>query len=181
MIKGYTGIFCAAFLFILILNGCKEKEIYPVIPSIEYKSAYFILGQNGKDSVLVLGISFKDGDGDIGLTQEDTFPPFNPVTDSNGKSLNPYYYNLYISYFEMNNGVFQNVVKPFTHDTIGYEFRIQNLTPDGRHKAIRGEIDVTIEASLFAGNDTTMYSFYIYDRALHKSNEVASPPIIWKN
>lgn len=137
----------------------------------------------GIDSVMTLIFTFKDGDGDLGLTQADTFPPYNPVLDpnNNNKSLNPYYNNLYIEYLESVDGIFQYVTAPFTTDTLNYAFRFESLTPSGRHKAIRGDIEVQISPSPYKNaRDTVIYKFFIYDRALHKSNLIETPPIVWK-
>ncbi len=137
----------------------------------------------GSDSLMTLIFTFKDGDGDLGLTQSDTFPPYNAVLDpnNNNKSLNPYYNNLYIDYLESIDGIFQYVTAPFTTDTLNYSFRFESLTPTGRHKAIRGDIEVQLSPSPYPdARDTVMYKFFIYDRALHKSNLVETPPLIWK-
>lgn len=164
------------------LAACKKKEIFSEIPFIEYKSHYFIVDAVGKDSLVVLIFSFKDGDGDLGLNQGDTFPPFNPVVDFEGRSLNPYYYNLFLDYLEWFNGRFNYITRPFSTDTLRYEFRFPSLTPDGRHRAIRGDIEVKISPSPFPNaRDTVMYRFFVYDRKLNKSNIAETPPIIWTN
>lgn len=164
------------------LQACKKKEIYPETPSIEYKSYRFLSTQAGIDSLLILTFSFKDGDGDLGLSQGDTLAPFNAVIDSTGKSINPYYNNIHFEYQEKYQGVFNYVTNPFNvYDTLTYAYRFESITPDGRHKAIRGDIEVTIGPSYYPNaQDTTFYRFYIYDRALHKSNIVETPSIVWK-
>jgi len=178
--RHYLSVLSVIVLLSVIINSCKTNEVYPVIPAIEYKSHYFIQNNNAKDSLIVLIFSFKDGDGDIGLGQADTLPPFNSVTDSIGNPINKYYYNLYIDYFEQVNGKMQNVTNPFSSDTLRYSFRVQNLTPEGKHKAIRGEIEVKIEPSPYpSSRDTVMYSLYIFDRALNESNVTVTPPIRW--
>lgn len=167
---------------LLILTTCKKKEFFSEIPAIEYKGHYFLLNALGKDSLVVLIFSFKDGDGNIGLNEADTMPPFNPVIDNIGNSINPYYYNMYIDYLEFLDGEFKYVTNPFSNDTLNFEYRIPSLTPDGRHLAIRGDIEVKVEASPYPNaKDTVMYKFYIYDRALNKSNIIQSTPIAWLN
>ncbi len=165
----------------VVFGQCKKTEITSEIPQITFKGASFLQSIEGKDSLLVLVISYKDGDGDLGLNQSDTFAPFNPVIDSEGKSLNPYFQNLHINYFEKYEGKFQSVTNPFNvTDTLAYAYRFESLTPDGRHKQIRGDIEVKISQNAYPNaSDTTMYEVYIYDRALHKSNTVQSPVIIW--
>jgi hypothetical protein len=179
--KLLVGVFCIFFL----AQSCKEREIYSNIPQIEYKTAYLL--QNAeKDSLLKLVFTFKDGDGDIGLTNADTVFPFNPKFDSiSGISLNKYYFNCYVSYKEKIEGTFYNYIPVGTTDTFEYNFRIQNLTPEGRHKAIRGDIELDINISpsqrisLF-NTDTVIYGVYIFDRQLNKSNIIETPPIIWR-
>lgn len=163
-------------------SNCKKREFFSEIPAIKYKTHYFITNTQGKDSLVLLVFSFEDGDGDMGLNQADTFAPFNPLVNSEGKSLNPYYYNLYLDYLELNNGIFSYVTKPFSTDTLKYEFRFPSLTPEGRHLAIRGDIEVKISPSPFPdAKDTVMYKFFVYDRKLNKSNLAETPPIVWLN
>ena len=178
--------------YILVLLGflsaCKTKEIYSSIPLIEYKSAKFLRGSDGIDSIMILTFSFKDGDGDIGLNQKDTFPPFQPDRNRYNEAANPYYYNLHIDYFERFNNKFSQVIKelepdsvPPVYDTLKYVYRVENITPDGRHKAIRGDIEVKIAPSPHPdAQDTVVYQFYLYDRNLNQSNVVRSPELIWK-
>ncbi len=164
------------------LTACKKKDFYSDIPSIEFKTARFYANAEGKDTLMVLVFSFKDGDGDLGLTQADTSYPFNAVYDVDNRLINPYYNNLYIDYFEMVDGTWQSLIVPFGTDTLKYPFRFESLTPEGRHKAIRGDIEVNIIPAPLSFNprsDTVMYRFYIYDRALNKSNTVETPAIIW--
>lgn len=175
-------------LFVLLLSTCKKKEIYPVIPSIEYKGVSFYMANDGTDSVMLLTFGFKDGDGDIGLDQQDTNPPYQAQRDKYNKPTNPYYHNLHIDYYELIDNQYQQIIKeldpdatPPVYDTLRYKFRIENITPEGRHKAIRGDIEVKIQPSPhFDAKDTVKYSFYIYDRALNKSNVVETPMIVWK-
>ena len=181
----YKGLL---FFFLLFaVTACKKKEIYSSIPLIEYKDVVFYPGENGADSIMTLIFTFKDGDGDIGLDQGDTLPPFQATRDKYNNPLNPYYNNLHIDYYESFDGVFGQVIKdldpdatPPVYDTLRYLYRIENITPDGRHKAIRGDIEVNIYPSPHPdAQDTVKYKFYIYDRSLNKSNVVESPPIVW--
>ncbi len=170
---------------VLLLSACKEKEIYSNIPQIEYKTAY-ILSSSGKDSLLKLVFTFKDGDGDIGLNDGDTLPPYNPKFDSiTNVSLNPYYFNCYVEYREMVNGVFKPYIAPGTTDTFQYTYRMPSLTPEGKHKAIRGDIELDVKISTSQrlstkAIDTIQYNIYIFDRALNKSNKITTPPVYWR-
>lgn len=148
----------------------------------------FYSSSTGTDSLMTLTFTFKDGDGDIGLGQEDTIAPFDPRKDKYSKATNPYYNNLHIEYYEWLDTAFSQIIKdldpdatPPVYDTLRYLYRIENITPEGRHKAIRGDIEVKIYPSPhFDARDTVRYEFYIYDRALNKSNSVQTPPLVWK-
>ena len=67
-------IVMSGFLF----SACTKHEVYSVIPAIEYKSFEKIPSNTGADNKAYMTITFTDGDGDIGLNPEDTFPPYNP-------------------------------------------------------------------------------------------------------
>jgi hypothetical protein len=154
-------------LFLVI--GCTKPQKYPNEPIISYKSFIQYTGSDGADSIGVLKLSFTDGNGDIGLNQEDTLPPF----DKGG----PYFYDFIIKYFEKQNGAYINVLDSLTGLT--NNSRIPYLTPEGKNKALTGEI----EMQLFINNplsdyDTIRFEAFIYDRALNKSNTITTPDII---
>ncbi len=170
----------------IFISACKEKEIYPPIPSIDYKSLRFIMDTSGGIATVKLMFGFKDGDGDIGLEDKDTLAPYNNYTDSTRKIINTYYYNCYVYPLKSKNGIYKYINKAFSSDTLYDAFRVQNLTPEGRHKAIRGDIEVELDAHLFTSgyvtlNDTLKYQIVLYDRALHQSNVLQSPAFMWPN
>ena len=69
-----------------------------------------------------------------------------------------------------------------TADTITFPYRIQNLTPTGQNKALRGDIEITMEPWYFNPNsnhnDSIKLSILLIDRALNLSNIVESPLIV---
>lgn len=172
--------FSNIILFVLIFAlpavvSCRKVEKYPVIPQIQYLGFEKIYNP---DLELydrgVISFSFQDGDGDIGLNSNDTFPPFNASSE--------YHYNLIITYFEMQNGVVTEVpilwYNPLTeqYDTLTLSARIPNLTPDGVNKSISGEIYDTLFIYNFNSSfDTISFDAYIIDRALNISNTISTP------
>jgi hypothetical protein len=163
----------------MLMTTCKKSEIYPSVPQIEYKSYYLILDDiNPSDTMMGIVFGYKDGDGDIGLNDQDTFPPFNSVTDENNKELNPYHYNVYIEYWALQNGKMAPIIKENTTDTLREELRLANITPDGKYKAIRGDIDSRVKITKFSRiSRTVKFKITLYDRALHKSNVAESAVI----
>ncbi|HLO91867.1 MAG: hypothetical protein ACM3ME_08405 [Chloroflexota bacterium] len=163
------------FFFLLILSSCKEYENYPAEPKLELIEFTLLRDAQGIDQRGIMHISYTDGDGNIGLYKYDTVPPYD--------------YNLFVKYFEQQNGVFKEIylIRPnyddtiVTYDTATFNARIPLLTPAGRNKAIRGEIEDT----LFVNNplstfDTIKFQAYIVDRDLNKSNVIETPPIVIK-
>jgi hypothetical protein len=118
-------------------------------------------------------MDFTDGDGDLGLTEADSLPPF----QDSGR----YYFNVYADYFEKINGEFTQLTVnyPFPFgDTIHYNARLPLLTPEGKEKAIKGTIEYDIAMNTGPKySDVVKFRVYLYDRALHKSNEIETPEI----
>ncbi|MBW6491319.1 MAG: hypothetical protein K0B15_09035 [Lentimicrobium sp.] len=168
-----------ALLFVLVLfaaYACKKYEEFPPEPKIEFMDFVLLRDAQGIDQLGVLRFSFTDGDGNIGLYNDDTLPPFD--------------YNLFIRYFEQKNGTFEEVflITPrivndttIIYDTASFNGRIPILTPAGKNKSISGEIEDT----LFVNNplspfDTIMFEVFIRDRDLNESNVIQTPPIVVK-
>ncbi len=160
-----TPLFLLMALITLQFSSCMKKESYPDVPEIAYESfaAVYDTGRYPKSAILT--ISFRDGDGDIGLRFFDTLPPY----QKNGQ----YYYNYVIEYFEKRMGTFVKVDldPPFSA-------RIPWLTPDDQNKAIKGIIVDTLQMNPKPLYDTIRLRFFIYDRALNRSNVDSTPPII---
>ncbi len=159
------------FLLLILFYGCRKYDQYPVVPHIELISFTKIADTTGVDQQGVIGLSFTDGDGDLGLT-----------SDQNSGN---YLYNIFIKYFEKKKGVFQEIIlttpNPQTGkpDTLQFNGRIPYLTPVGKSKAISGEINDTLFINNYASTyDTIKYQIYIKDRVLNKSNVVETPEIV---
>jgi hypothetical protein len=148
-----------------MLSSCMKKEKYPDTPQISFQgfSTEFDSGLYAKRGILT--ISFKDGNGDIGLRPDQT----SPLYDTAGN----YYYNYVIDYYELQNGRFVKIeLEP------SYNARIPYLTPNDPDKPIKGVIVDTLLLNPMPVFDTVKFKFYIYDRALNKSNVDSTPPII---
>jgi hypothetical protein len=167
-LPGVRNCFSIALIAgMFLFPSCMKKEVFPDIPEIAFQNfiAQFDTGMYAKRGFLT--ISFKDGNGDIGLAPNQKYPPFDTGSI--------YYYNYYIDYYESQNGTFVKVeLDP------PYHARIPYLTPDDPDKAIKGIIVDTLTLNPMPLYDTVKFKFYIYDRALNKSNVDSTPPIILK-
>ena len=143
--------------------ACKKREKFSDIPYLEF-TKYEI-----KDSVDALGnitklcelhLFFTDGDGDIGLFEEDTIAPFD--------------YNLFVNYFEMKNNSLQQII-----DTLNppYHIRIPNLTPTGQNKSLKVDLKYDVDIT-YRNSDTIKFELKLFDRALNESEWVSSSLII---
>lgn len=153
-----------ALVIVSIFYTCKKPSDYPIVPVISFKEFVKYQDVYGKDSIGVLSFEFTDGDGDIGLKESDTISPYNPGS--------MYYYNFFVDYYEKQNG--ELILVPTYNNS-----RIPYITPEGKNKALKGEIDM----ELFINNylspyDTIVFQAYIVDRALNKSNIITTPEII---
>jgi hypothetical protein len=159
------------FMLLILFYGCRKYDHYPIIPHIELNSFQKSSDSLGVDQIGVIGLSFTDGDGDLGLTAD--------------QNTGVYQFNLFIKYFEKQKGVFKEIIltTPNTQtgkpDTLWFNGRIPYITPAGKTKAISGEITDTLFINNFASPyDTIKYQIYIQDRALNKSNVVETPEIV---
>jgi|TARA_B110000263_G_scaffold32066_1_gene24362 hypothetical protein len=151
-------------LFIVLLMlffACKKRESFSDIPYLEF-TKYEL-----KDSVDALGnitklcelhIYFTDGDGDIGLFNDDTIAPYD--------------YNLFVNYFEMYNDSLQQInVNP------PYHIRMPNLTPTGQNKSLKVDVKYDVNVT-YRNSDTIKFELKLFDRVLNESDWVSSSLII---
>jgi hypothetical protein len=155
-------------VLLLTFSSCRKDPVYPVEPSIEFKSITKVQNNTGIDDKGILKFSFVDGDGDIGLSDYDSEPPYDTGSI--------YYYNCFITYYEKQHGEYVAVTLPMTNN-----YRIPLTPPATKGLPLQGDVDV----ELFINNywstyDTIRYDIYIVDRALHVSNTITTPDIIIK-
>ena len=142
---------------------CKKREEFSNIPYLEF-TKYEI-----KDSIDALGnitklcelhLFFTDGDGDIGLFEEDTIAPFD--------------YNLFVNYFEMKQNSLQQII-----DTLRppYHIRIPDLMPTGQNKSLKVDLKYDVDVT-YRNSDTIKFELKLFDRALNESEWVSSSLII---
>lgn len=161
--KSLKYISVIALMSVSILPSCVKEKDFPVTPAIKflYYSPYT---NDSADCV----ISFKDGDGDIGILAGDATSP----NDFKMKYL----------YKDTTDGLF----KPFDRtpadtifDTLFYDYRVPDLMPEGQYKALDGEIRAKLRAAplYYPTHKTIKFEITLRDRAGHLSNTVTSNEI----
>lgn len=142
---------------------------YPDTPIIDYKSfaLYSTIDDLGNEIFIgKMEISFTDGDGDIGLSQPDS----SAIADS-------LKFNFFTSLYSMNNGVFEKVSGKEGEQN----FRIPYISREGQNKTLKGLLYIDFEYKISENDpiyDTIFYTFYLVDRAFHRSNTDTSEVVI---
>lgn len=145
----------------MIVYSCVKKTTYPTTPTIEYKDFIPYAGDSAD-----LKVSFTDGDGDIGVQENDSTRNF----------WYTYYYldtvtNKYRAY-SMVNLITGNV------DTLRLGYIIKSPSDSYKGKPISGEISVRLQKFRHIKQvKNVKYVFYLFDEAGNKSNTVTSPEI----
>ena len=159
------------FTMSLFLTSCVKEEEYPNTPEIAFKEFKRV-----SDDSVYLVITFTDGDGDIGLDQNDTFAPHNPGSRS--------YFNFFATYFYKDNtGNFLpwdiDVTAPnATFDSLAFDGRIPVLTQNGQKQSLTGEIQLLLpNPYYYPGHTTFRYRVAIQDRAMNTSNWITTPEL----
>jgi hypothetical protein len=155
--KWFSKIGVLAAITSVIITSCIKTQCNEDIPIIEFSEF-----QQFDDNTAKLIITFKDCNGDVGLNQND--------------SIDPYKYNLFMDYYEKQNGRWVNVVP-----VIPYYYRIPVLY-DGSDDSIEGDIEISM-ASYYkpkqhSAFDTIKFEIYITDRALNESNVIETVELI---
>ena len=157
-----------AFIFLIIMafTGCQKPKKYSDIPAITFSD--FILKDtiDALDNPVLRGtlvFDFVDGDGDIGLMENDTTAPYDST----------YFYNLYITeYYAVNDSFVES------NPVVPYHYRIPYVAATGQNKTLKGSVKINIDYNYPLLHDTVYYTFYIYDRAFHQSNVEKTPVTI---
>lgn len=164
-----------------LFAGCVQEPEYASTPEIEFESItkIFKLTDNGfgektKIDSLVMRIKFKDGDGDLG------------ITDTELKSDPKYkdFKNFIVEAYLQKNGKFELLnLSPALGGLINFKFK-----PNQKVGPIEGSIDYSSQfvyafykgySPLFtAKNDTLKFKIQIVDNALQKSNVVETTPVV---
>ena len=152
---------------------CDEPPQYDNVPHIEYvetKRERTMVNDAFVDDIIPI-IHFEDGDGDLGLTNENLeTAPYNE--GDNG-------INYFIDVLIKRNNAFVPLELPF-----GYSGHFFPLSPDGRIGPLEGDLKYKIRfdertvSRLIKRGDVLKFRIRIRDREFHDSNWVDSDEIV---
>ncbi|MCC7332597.1 MAG: hypothetical protein IT232_08320 [Flavobacteriales bacterium] len=146
----------------LLIFGCQKEDPTPMPPVIKFMEAG--LSQDG--TYAIVKFEFFDNDGDLGLKQNE--------------NLGEQQYNLFVDYFEKQNGVWQKKSPVVTYnsgtnqyDTTFFHLRVPFIQ-NKEKKSLKGETYVKLLYNNFSVADTFKYEMILKDRALTSSNKIES-------
>jgi hypothetical protein len=146
------------------LLSCISEEQFPDEPTLKWERHEWILQEIpdvGTVERLRVELSFTDGDGNVGLEEDQVSPPFDTTS--------AFYYNLWVRYYEKQGDSMVEIITPVPFST-----RIPNLTPQGQNRTLEGLIQYDMDLSQ-ATSDSVQFKFILLDRDLNQSPEVTSP------
>lgn len=152
------------FLFILgLIFSCEPLRSYPETPEISFKSISFEKTSDdlGNEVTRVeLTFHLIDGDGDVGLASDDTIAFPDP--------------NLYVFLLQKTGDDFNS-----TNPLFNWEYRTPYYESQGQDKSLVADFNISMDFTKgsLPANDTIKFSYYIFDRKLHKSNVDETPEI----
>jgi hypothetical protein len=141
----------------VIIYACVKKTTYPTTPEIEYKAFYPFVGDSAD-----LQIKFKDGDGDIGVSADDSTR------------------TLWVTYYYKDTVTqkFIGYYRPLFNDTLRTGYIIKSPNDSYKGKPISGEISVRLQQLRHSKKiKNVKYVIYLFDKAGHKSNVVTTPEL----
>ena len=168
-------LFYFSAVLMLLLFSCKKASTpAPAPPVISFASFTITDNENA-----ILTFNFNDPDGDIGLNQSDTTGVYALGQVGNSDFYMRYYYlspttGNYMPFHQQ----FGSVPNPLS-DSMIFAYRIPFVTDNIKSKTLDGQIIINIAgytASAYVDSLAHFrYEFWMYDRAMHKSNVVTTP------
>ncbi|ANQ50895.1 hypothetical protein KMW28_18930 [Flammeovirga yaeyamensis] len=172
-----------------MLSSCFGEPEFPNEPEIEFAWIENRAGgdgdsDSGKQDSIYVGLNFRDGDGDLGLSSDEQDPkydatipdPDNPDTTMVNKYHNNYFVDILLK--RPDETEFSMIT---FDDGTSYNGRFPLLNNSGRDRPLEGElrylilllVDERIQ-DIFSEGDSIKFEIHICDRALNESNFITT-------
>ena len=165
---------------LLLLSSCWKEPNYPAEPSIEFKS---ISQENIKDTLgnevvrIYIALNFKDGDGNLGLNEEEILnAPYNDPADAKKQN------NFFIKAYFQDKGQFV----PYPELVLENGYRFPRLEPTNQIQSLEGELRYFFDINPtlipfkfpdYKSGDLVKFDIYITDRNFNKSNTIQTEAV----
>ena len=173
------------------LTSCINAPDYPVTPEIDFKEVQVVhIPAGTQDAVdeLTFVLSFRDGDGDLGLSQDDIkLPPYSqppqPPVPLRNHTTNEYNYLIQPFLKNPTTGQFTKFTTPPPFGKIGqYDGTYPRLDgTDAKPAPLKGDLryklPISLDGSVYNKGQVFRYEITILDRALHVSNTVTTSEV----
>lgn len=165
-------------------TSCLNAPDYSDTPEIEFNRVDYTIEfdqdrQTDFDSFNIV-VNFKDGDGNLGLDDSETNPPYARYQADN-VTLNRFHNNYFIQIFQrLPGGNWEPFIADPSNPTNNYDGRYPLLNPDGREQPLRGDLSykgVRFSRGTIRSGTQLRFEVTIADRALNVSNTVVSEPV----
>jgi hypothetical protein len=168
---------------LVLLTACFREPDYSVVPEITFQNIVVSPARFPQTDSIAIFITYKDGDGDLGLDDQDINPPFN-ITNPDGTP-NRFYYNYLINVFKKERGRFVPIV--FSDPSVTLNGRFPRLNNLSTRTAIEGSLRYGFNffyvfpdayRPRITRGDTVRFEIQLADRQLNLSNIVQTDEII---
>lgn len=150
----------------MLIASCLPQPVYPDEPAIEFLTFTVDSTDNA-----VLALHFTDGDGDLGLDQTDTLPPFCQTCE--------HHFNLRCEYDELRDGEWTHIELNPLEGQVPFYYRVPRVEPTGTNPALSGVIEIDMNTwKLQSEYDTLRFRIVLEDRSLNLSNEDTTHTIL---
>lgn len=172
----------------LSLSSCLSAPDYPIEPSIDFKSVEVVVVPTGTRTAidtLKFSVDFRDGDGDLGLSDADIkVSPYSDATGGFNNRSKTYNYSIQ-PYKRIGTAPPYSYTKFVLSVEGEYDGTYPHLEKEGSRPApLKGTLTyalpVSVDGSAFNPGDTFRFEITIMDRALHKSNTVTTNDVTLK-
>ena len=176
------------------LVGCIQAPEYALTPEIDIKEVRKVVippaGGNNLSNEITFVLNFRDGDGDLGLSDDDIkLSPFTDAAQTAAALRNhtDNTLNYYIQPLKKVGGVFVTYKTPPPFGKIGeYDSRFPRLDgTDAKPAPLKGELNyrlpIFLDGGSYSAGDVFKFQLTILDRQLHVSNTVTTEEITLSN